>query len=103
VPYQGMRPFAEEALGEKEKSAFDRICRDLPRLRGPRRGRGAGGHRRRGRDEPAAETAGQYGRTLARLYTLVSRTSGRAQGALERGEELVAQIAALRAGERSAR
>jgi hypothetical protein len=33
---------------------------------------------------------GKYGRTLARLYTLVSKTSGRAQGALERGEELVA-------------
>jgi hypothetical protein len=46
---------------------------------------------------------GKYGRTLARLYTLVSKTSGRAQGALERGEELVAQIAAVRAGKRSAR
>ena len=33
---------------------------------------------------------GKYGRTLARLYTLVSKTSGRAQGALERVEELVA-------------
>lgn len=33
---------------------------------------------------------GKYGRTLARLYTLVSKTSRRAQGALERGEELVA-------------
>ena len=33
---------------------------------------------------------GKYGRTLARLYTLVGKTSGRAQGALERGEELVA-------------
>ena len=30
---------------------------------------------------------GKYGRTLARLYTLVGKTSGRAQGALERGEE----------------
>jgi hypothetical protein len=37
---------------------------------------------------------GKYGRTLARLYTLVSKTSGRAQGALERGEELVALRAA---------
>ena len=44
---------------------------------------------------------GKYGRTLARLYTLVSKTSGRAQGALERGEELVAQIAAARSGKRS--
>lgn len=44
---------------------------------------------------------GKYGRTLARLYTLVSKTSGRAQGALERGEELVAQIAAARDGKRS--
>ena len=33
---------------------------------------------------------GKYGRTLARLYTLVGKTSGRAQVALERGEELVA-------------
>jgi hypothetical protein len=37
---------------------------------------------------------GRYGRTLARLYTLVGKTSGRAQGALERGEELVALHAA---------
>jgi hypothetical protein len=37
---------------------------------------------------------GKYGRTLARLYTLVGKTSGRAQGALERGEELVAMRAA---------
>jgi hypothetical protein len=37
---------------------------------------------------------GKYGRTLARLYTLVGKTSGRAQGALERGEELVALRAA---------
>jgi hypothetical protein len=44
---------------------------------------------------------GRYGRTLARLYTLVSKTSGRAQGALERSEELVAQVAAARAGKRS--
>ena|SRR6185436_11041873 len=33
---------------------------------------------------------GKYRRTLARLYTLVGKTSWRAQGALERGEELVA-------------
>jgi hypothetical protein len=33
---------------------------------------------------------GRYRRTLARLYTLVGKTSERAQGALERGEELVA-------------
>jgi hypothetical protein len=44
---------------------------------------------------------GKHKRTLARLYTLVAKTSGRAQGALERGEELVAQIAAARAGKRS--
>jgi hypothetical protein len=37
---------------------------------------------------------GKYGRILARLYTLVGKTSGRAQGALERGEELVAMRAA---------
>lgn len=37
---------------------------------------------------------GRYGRTLARLYTLVGKTSGRAQGALERVEELVAARAA---------
>ncbi len=37
---------------------------------------------------------GKYGKTLARLYTLVGKTSGRAQGALERGEELVALRAA---------
>ena len=37
---------------------------------------------------------GKYGRTLARLYTLVGETSGRAQGALERGDELVAMRAA---------
>jgi len=37
---------------------------------------------------------GKHGRTLARLYTLVSKTSGRAQTALERGEELVALRAA---------
>ena len=41
---------------------------------------------------------GRYGRTLARLYTLVGKTSGRAQAALERGEELVA----LRAAQRTA-
>lgn len=45
--------------------------------------------------------SGKYKRTLARLYTLVGKTSGRAQGAPERGEELVAQIAAIRAGKRS--
>jgi len=39
---------------------------------------------------------GRHGRTLARLYTLVGKTSGRAQGALERGEELVALRAAQR-------
>ncbi|HEX8115040.1 MAG TPA: hypothetical protein VF516_45240 [Kofleriaceae bacterium] len=46
---------------------------------------------------------GKYSRTMARLYTLVSKTSGRAQDALERGEELVAQIAAARGGKRRAR
>jgi len=35
--------------------------------------------------------SGKYRQTLARLYTLVGKTSGRAQGALERGEELVAR------------
>jgi len=33
---------------------------------------------------------GKYAKILARLYTLVGKTSGRAQGALERGEELIA-------------
>jgi hypothetical protein len=42
---------------------------------------------------------GRHGRTLARLYTLVGKTSGRAQGALERGEELVALRAARLAAE----
>ena len=37
-----------------------------------------------------ARPRGRYGKTLARLYTLVGKTSGRAQGALERAEELVA-------------
>jgi len=37
---------------------------------------------------------GKYGRTLARLYTLVGKTSGRARGALEPGKELVALRAA---------
>ena len=46
---------------------------------------------------------GRHARTLAKLYTLVSKTSGRAQDALERGEELVAQIAAARDGKRSER
>ena len=41
-----------------------------------------------------ARPRGKYGRILARLYTLVAKTSGRAQGALERGEELVAMRAA---------
>jgi hypothetical protein len=40
---------------------------------------------------------GKYGRTLTRLYTLVSKTSGRAQGALElvaaRAAQLAAQVA----------
>lgn len=38
---------------------------------------------------------GKYGRIMARLFTLVGKTSGRAQVALERGEELVAMRAAL--------
>jgi len=38
--------------------------------------------------------AGKYKRTLARLYTLVGKTAGRATAALERGEELVARRAA---------
>jgi hypothetical protein len=37
-----------------------------------------------------ARPRGKYGKTLARLYTLVGKTSGRAQGVLERVEELVA-------------
>jgi hypothetical protein len=43
---------------------------------------------------------GKYKRTLKRLYTLVSKTSERAQGVLERGEELTALVAAARAGKR---
>jgi hypothetical protein len=46
---------------------------------------------------------GRHGRTLARLYTLVGKTSGRAQAALERGEELVALHAAHRAARVSKR
>ena len=46
---------------------------------------------------------GKYARTMARLYTLVGRTSARAQSALERGEELAAQVAAVRDGKRRAR
>jgi hypothetical protein len=38
--------------------------------------------------------SGKYKRTLARLYTLVGKTAGRASAALERGEELVALHAA---------
>lgn len=43
---------------------------------------------------------GKYKRTLKRLYTLVGKTSERAQGVLERGEELTALVAAVRAGKR---
>ena len=34
--------------------------------------------------------SGKYGRTMARLYTLVGKTAGMASVALGRGEELVA-------------
>jgi len=44
---------------------------------------------------------GKHKRTLKRLYTLVSKTSERAQGVLERDEELTAQLAAARGGKRS--
>lgn len=37
-------------------------------------------------NSPPPFPSGKYKRTLARLYTLVGKTSGRAQGALERGE-----------------
>jgi len=50
-----------------------------------------------------ARPRGRYGRTLARLYTLVGKTSGRAQGVLERAEELLAVRAALRASQVSKR
>lgn len=46
---------------------------------------------------------GKYKRTLKRLYTLVGKTSERAQGVLERGEELTALVAAVRTGKRPAR
>lgn len=53
---------------------------------------------------PSSPT-GKHKRTLARLFTLVAKTSGRAQGALERSEELVAlhdaYLATLRAAKRS--
>jgi hypothetical protein len=42
---------------------------------------------------PAAPS-GKYKRTMARLYTLVGKTSSKANAALERGEELVALHAA---------
>ncbi|HEU4735004.1 MAG TPA: hypothetical protein VFT22_44230 [Kofleriaceae bacterium] len=41
--------------------------------------------------------SGKYGRIIARLFTLVGKTSGRAQVALERDEELVAVRAQLAA------
>jgi hypothetical protein len=41
---------------------------------------------------------GKYGRTTARLYTLVGKTAERATLALERGEELVARHEAARRG-----
>lgn len=44
---------------------------------------------------------GKYKRTLKRLYTLVSKTSERAQGVLERGEDLTALVEAVRYGKRS--
>jgi len=48
---------------------------------------------------------GKHRRTLARLFILVAKTSGRPQGALERSEELVAlhdaHVAAIRAAKRS--
>jgi hypothetical protein len=44
---------------------------------------------------------GKHKRTLKRLYTLVSKTSERAQGVLQRGEELTGQIEAARSGKRS--
>jgi len=43
--------------------------------------------------------SGKYGRTMARLYTLVGKTAGRASAALERGEELVALRAAYLAAQ----
>ena len=43
---------------------------------------------------------GKHKRTLKRLYTLVGKTSERAQGVLERGEELTALVAAARGGKR---
>jgi hypothetical protein len=46
---------------------------------------------------------GRYGKTLTRLYTLVGKTSGRAQGVLERVEELVALRAARLVTKRRAR
>lgn len=66
------------------------------------RDRGSHGHRRRGRDELASEATGQVRPDLVRLYTLVGKTSGRAQGALERGEEL-APLRAAQAPKRRAR
>lgn len=42
---------------------------------------------------------GRYARTLARLYTLVGKTSARAQDVLERVEELVALHVARRAAQ----
>ena len=47
--------------------------------------------------------SGKYKRTMARLYTLVSKTSGRAQVVLERVEELVALFAAHLAAQVSKR
>ena len=43
---------------------------------------------------------GRYGRTLRRLYVLVSATAGRASEMLERSEDMLAQLAAARGGKR---
>jgi hypothetical protein len=54
---------------------------------------------------PPNPSGKKHKQTLARLYALVSKTSSKANAALERGEELVAlhdaHLAATRAAKRS--
>ena len=47
--------------------------------------------------------SGKYKRTMRRLYVLVSATAGRASEVLERTEDALAEVAAVRGGKRRAR
>jgi hypothetical protein len=50
---------------------------------------------------PPPFPSGKHKRTLRRLYTLVGKTASRASEALERSEDMLAQIAAARGGKRA--